>query len=89
MLADVTRVFDYYSNINPEDKISKVFITGGTTRSHTFLSVVKSELDVPVEKLNPFKELIVPAQAFTSEELENYSHIAAVSLGLALRRLDE
>jgi len=89
MVADVNRVFDYYSNLSPDDSISKVFVTGGTTKSHTFLSVLKSELDMPIEKLNPFKELAVPGQLFTEDELENYAHVASVSLGLALRRVDE
>lgn len=89
MATDVSRVFDYYSNINPDDAISKVFITGGTTRSQTFVSAFKSALSVPVEKLNPFKDIVVAPGMFSADELEDYAHIAAVSLGLALRRLDD
>ncbi len=89
MAGDVSRVFDYYQNISPEDEISKIYITGGATKSHTFVSALESEIGIPVEKLNPFKEIIVPAQMFTQEELDDYSHTAAVCMGLALRRLDE
>jgi len=89
MVSDISRVFDYYTNTNPEDAVSKVFITGGTTRSHTFTQALKSTLEMPVEKLNPFREIVVPGQVLTSEEVEDYSHISAVSLGLALRRMDE
>ncbi|HRZ78887.1 MAG TPA: type IV pilus assembly protein PilM [bacterium] len=89
MVADVSRVFDYYTNTNPEDGVKKVFITGGTTRSHTFTQTLSSSLDIPVEKLNPFKEIIVPGQVLSREEVEDFSHIASVSLGLALRRVDE
>ena len=89
MVADVSRVFDYYTNTNPEDGVKKVFITGGTTRSHTFTQTLSSSLEIPVEKLNPFKEIIVPGQVLSREEVEDFGHIASVSLGLALRRIDE
>lgn len=89
MVSDILRVFDYYGNINPEDKISKVYLTGGTTKSHTFMSTLQSLINMPVEKMNPFKEIVVPGNLFTNEQIENYSHVAAVSLGLALRRIDE
>ncbi|HNW83364.1 MAG TPA: type IV pilus assembly protein PilM [bacterium] len=89
MVADVSRVFDYYTNTNPEDGVKKVFITGGTTRSHTFTQTLSSSLEIPVEKLNPFKEIIVSGQVLSREEVEDFSHIASVSLGLALRRIDE
>ncbi|MDX9805461.1 MAG: type IV pilus assembly protein PilM [bacterium] len=89
MVADISRVFDYYTNTNPEDSVTKVFITGGTTRSHTFTQTLRSTLEIPVEKLNPFKEIIVPGQVLNREEVEDYAHIATISLGLALRRMDE
>ncbi len=89
MVSDIQRVFDYYGNINPEDKIQKIFLTGGTTRSHTFVTTVKSLMAIAVEKMNPFKEIVVPPSVLTHEQMEADAHIAAVSLGLALRRLDE
>jgi len=89
MVSDIQRVFDYYTNINPEDKIQKIFITGGTTRSHTFVTTLKSLLAVPVEKMNPFKEIVVPPSVMDHDQMEADTSIAAVSLGLALRRLDE
>lgn len=89
MASDILRVFDYYINTNPEDAITKIFITGGTTKSYTFTQTLQSTISIPVEKLNPFKEIIVPGQVLSQEKVEDYSHIAAVSLGLALRRMDE
>lgn len=89
MVSDIQRVFDYYANINAEDKIQKIFITGGTTRSHTFVTTLKSLMQLPVEKMNPFKELVVPPNVMDHEQMESNAHIAAISLGLALRRLDE
>ncbi len=89
MVSDVLRVFDYYANINPDDHIQRVYITGGTTRSHTFVTTLKSLIQLPVDKMNPFKEIIVPPNMFSSDQLEYYSHVSAVSLGLSLRRLDE
>jgi len=89
IVSDVSRVFDYYTNTNPEDGVTKVFVTGGTTRSHTFTQTLKSTLEMPVEKLNPFKEITVPGNLMSREEVEDVSHIAAISLGLALRRMDE
>ncbi len=89
MVGDILRVFDYYQNINADDEISKIFITGGATRSHTFVSTLKSEIGISVEKFNPFKEVTVSANLFKEGEMEDLSHIAAISMGLALRRLDE
>ncbi|MBO4441189.1 type IV pilus assembly protein PilM [bacterium] len=89
MVSDIARVFDYYTNSNPEGAVSKVYITGGATKSFTFVEAIKSNLSIPVEKFNPFKEITVPGQVMTREEVENCSHIAAISLGLALRRMDE
>lgn len=89
IVADVQRVFDYYLNTNPDDEIEKVFITGGTTRSHTFTSTLESQMDLPVERLNPFKELVISPQVMSGEEVAENASIAAVCLGLALRRYDE
>jgi len=89
MVSEILRVFDYYTNMNPEDGVAKVFITGGTTRSHTFTQVLNSSMERPVEKLNPFKKIVVSKQVLTTKQIEDYSHISAVSLGLALRRMDE
>ena len=89
MVSDITRVLDFYSNTSGDEKISKIYITGGTTKSHTFVSTLASKLEFTVEKLNPFKEIVVPPNVLSSEEVEDYSHFAAISLGLALRRVDE
>ena len=89
MVSDIMRVFDYYTNTNPEDSVAKVFVTGGTTKSFTFMQALQSTLTIPVERMNPFKEIIVPGQVLSREEVEDYSHVAALSLGLALRRMDE
>ncbi|MFO7735699.1 MAG: type IV pilus assembly protein PilM [bacterium] len=89
MVADIRRVFDYYKSLGTEDDLSKTYITGGTTKSNTFTEVLKSKMDMEVEQFNPFREIVVPGNVLSSDDMEKNMSIASISLGLALRRLDE
>ena len=86
MGGEIQRSLDFYASTAADGKITKAFLSGGTARIPALFKVVEARAGVPVEILNPFKNVEVDNKKFDHAVIVAAAPSAAVGVGLALRR---
>jgi type IV pilus assembly protein PilM len=85
----VSRSLDFFASTAPEERISKILLSGGAARTPGLTEVVAERTGVPVEMANPFKKITYDPKVFDPEHIEHMAPSAAVAVGLALRKANE
>ncbi len=83
------RALDFYLHNFPDDKISSVFLSGGSCQLPDLDKVFKEHLEVPVEIFNPVSQIHCDPKQFDPAYIEHMGPQMAVSFGLALRKSRE
>ncbi|MCF6247349.1 MAG: pilus assembly protein PilM [Desulfobacula sp.] len=78
----------YQSGVNDE-KVEKIILSGGGVFVEGFKDGLLSELEADVSIINPFECLLVNERKFPASYIEKVAAMAAISIGLALRRVDD
>jgi len=86
LAGEIQRSLDFYAATAADNRISRVYLSGGTARIPAVFKVIEQRAAVPVEILNPFKAIDIDNRKFDSTLITNASASAAVAVGLALRR---
>jgi type IV pilus assembly protein PilM len=86
MGGEIQRSLDFYSSTAPDGRIARVYLSGGTARIPALFKVIEARAGVPVEILNPFKNVEVDNKRFDPALILAAAPSAAVGVGLALRR---
>jgi len=84
--GELQRSLDFFAASAADAPVSKVFLCGGTARVGPLFKVVESRLGIPVEIVNPFRTVDIDHRRFDPAYLVDIAPVAAVSVGLALRR---
>ena len=82
---EVQRSLDFYSTTSADGGISKIYVTGGTAKITTMLKVLEQRTGVPVERANPFANILVDAAQFSDDFIREAAPMAAVAIGLGYR----
>ncbi len=86
MGGEIQRSLDFYASTAADGRITRAFISGGTARVPALFKVIEARAGVPVEILNPFKNIEVDDRKFDPAVILAAAPSAAVGVGLALRR---
>lgn len=86
---EINRSLDFYNSTAEDLKIAKVYLSGGCSKVVNLAEVVSQRLGMPVELLNPLKQIICNEKEFDPEYLQEISPFIAVAAGLAMRRLGD
>ena len=88
-VSEFKRAINFYYTNFPENRVGKIFLSGGSCRIPGLDKVFQENMDTDVEvKLfNPFKQLTYDARVFDSAYLDYIGPQMAISLGLALRKI--
>jgi len=86
LTGEIQRSLDFYAATAADNRISRVFLSGGTARIPALFKVIEQRAAVPVEILNPFKAIEIDNRKFDPMLLTSVAASAAVAVGLALRR---
>nr|ABB43054.1 PilM [Myxococcus xanthus DK 1622] len=70
----------------PTSNFSKVYLSGGTAKIPALFKTIEARTGVPVEILNPFRKIEVDNRKFDPAFVMDVAPMAAVAVGLALRR---
>jgi len=80
---------DLHAASTTDEEVNKIYLSGGTARMPGIKDLIADRVGVPVELLNPFREIAYNEATFDPEYIAEISPVAVVSIGLALRKLEE
>ena len=86
VLLDVEKIFDFFKATAAHDHIDKIMLCGGASRVEGFAAALRDRFDTEVESFDPFRAVVCDAKKLGIEDLESLAPVAAVAVGLALRR---
>lgn len=86
MAGEIQRSLDFYAATAADGQIAKVYLSGGTARIPALQRVIAQRSGVPVETLNPFRNIEIDHRRFDPTYVMEVAPIAAVAVGLGLRK---
>jgi len=84
-ISEVQKIFDFFSTNVSYDPIQKIFLSGGGASTYGLVSSMETELNIPVEIVDPFRSLRINEKVFDLSYLNEIGPMMAVAVGLALR----
>ncbi len=87
--VEIMRSLDLYSPVGDEQKISKIYLSGGCSKIALLPSVLSQRTNLPVDILNPFYGIKYNDKDFDPEYIKEIGPFVAVAAGLAIRRLGD
>ncbi len=84
-VSELQKILDFFSTNVSYDPIQKIFLSGGAAGTYGLISTMESELNIPVEIVDPFRGLRPAEQIFDLDYLNYIGPSMAVAVGLALR----
>jgi type IV pilus assembly protein PilM len=67
-------------------ELTKVYLSGGTAKIPALFKTIEARVGVPVEIMNPFKNIEIDNRKFDPGFIMDVAPVAAVAVGLALRK---
>lgn len=89
MAAEIQRSIDFYAATAASSQIDKIVVSGGTAAIPSLVRIIARTSGVPAELVNPFRNISYDERQFPPERIQKWAPIAAVAVGLALRRTNE
>jgi type IV pilus assembly protein PilM len=87
--TEIRRALDFFYSTYPEDQIQKIILSGGGGNIGEFRDLLAVETSADVETINPFGNLFIDPDRFDTEYIKKMAPQAAISMGLALRKVDD
>ena len=75
--------------LSPEDQIKRIIISGGGANISEFRQLLATEASAEVESINPFKNFHLDQKSFDDAFIKQIAPQAAISIGLAMRKVDD
>lgn len=85
---DVQRSLDFYGATSADATIHRIYLSGGCAKVPALARAVETKTGVPVEELDPFRQIDISARGLDPGFLRMQAPLATVSVGLALRCSD-
>ncbi|MEC9072205.1 MAG: type IV pilus assembly protein PilM [Myxococcota bacterium] len=86
LTTEIQRSLDFYAATTVNADLSRIYVSGGSAQIPSLIRSLEQNLEVPVELVNPFKNVIVDAKKFDVDLLQKMAPLAAVVIGLGLRK---
>uniref|UniRef100_A0A7C4XDN9 Type IV pilus assembly protein PilM n=1 Tax=candidate division WOR-3 bacterium TaxID=2052148 RepID=A0A7C4XDN9_UNCW3 len=83
--TQIERSLQFLSSVTGEEKVGRLYLSGGGALIPNLIEHLKRRLNVPIEILNPFKNILYDPTIFAPEGVDVYGPILAEAIGLALR----
>jgi len=89
LVQEVQRSLDFFTATSSEDRVTKVYLTGGVSSSQRVREALEKRLGLPTERANPFRNLTISDKEFDSEYLDAIGPMFSVAVGLAMRKVGD
>jgi type IV pilus assembly protein PilM len=87
--TEIQRSLDFYAATSTEDEISRIFLSGGSARIPGLTRTIQEKTGLPVELVNAFRKVEINERDFNIAFLNEVAPMAAVAVGLALRKAND
>jgi len=88
VLLEVEKTFDFFKATASNDHIDRIVLSGGASRIEGFSEALRERFDTEVERFDPFRQVTYDVKKLGAAA-EEMAPLAAVALGLALRRVGD
>lgn len=89
LASEIQRSLDFYTATAADSQISRVYLSGGTCKIPSLYKIIENKVGVPVEIMNPFRNIEFDPKRFDPEYVRDIGPSAAVAVGLGLRTPDD
>jgi type IV pilus assembly protein PilM len=87
--TEIRRALDFFYSTYPEDQIKRIILSGGGANIGEFQKLLATEASAEVESINPFQSFHLDGKNFDETYLNQIGSQAAISMGLAMRKVDD
>jgi type IV pilus assembly protein PilM len=87
LLLEIQKTFDFFRATTGGEQLQRVYVSGGCAKVEGFLDLLQARLGLPVEMLDPFKNIAI-GKGIDLDHLDEISSSMVVAVGLALRSFD-
>jgi type IV pilus assembly protein PilM len=84
--GEIQRSLDFYAGTAADANFAKVYLSGGSAKIPALFKTIESRVGVPVEIMNPFKNVEIDNRKFDPAFIMDVAPMAAVAVGLGLRK---
>jgi len=89
IVLEIQRTFDFFRATAGGEQIQKLYLAGGSARVYGLADLMKQEMGIPVEQLNPFRRIRAPETGPIGEIVAAQGPRLSVAVGLALRSFED
>lgn len=86
---EIRRALDFFYSTNPDEKIKQIVLSGGGANIREFRELLALESSAEVKMINPFEKFDIGDDQLDDVYLKQMASQAAISLGLAIRKMDD
>jgi type IV pilus assembly protein PilM len=86
---ELQKTFDFFGATTSTEKIDQLFIAGGCSRIVNLDRQLKERFGMPVEIINPFRQIDVSGSTVSAEWLNENAPSLTVAVGLAVRHIGD
>jgi type IV pilus assembly protein PilM len=87
--TEIERSIDYFRSTSGGDSIKKILLSGGVAAIPGITGDLTQRLGIETEILNPFRKIDCNKKALNAERIDEIRPVAAVAVGLALRKVGD
>ena len=87
--GEVKRTLDFFSSNFSQDRISKIILSGGSSKVPNIIETLQDITEIDVEIVNPFNNIAISESEFDPNYISDISPKMGVVVGLALRRMGD
>lgn len=88
VIGEISRSLDFFSATSAENRVSRVFLAGGSSKVPGFDKRLEEKTGFPVDRLEPLARML-PSSIYESEFVTEMAPFLSVAVGLALREGSE
>jgi type IV pilus assembly protein PilM len=89
LAQELQKTFDFFQATTSTQKIDHLLLAGGAARVVNFDTQLKERFGMPVEVMNPFRQVDITGASVSPEWLSENAPSLAVAVGLAIRHVGD
>ena len=89
LAQELQKTFDFFLATTSTQRIDRLLLSGGSSRVVNFDTQLKERFGMPVEVMNPFRQIDITDTSVSAEWLSENAPSLAVAVGLAVRHVGD